>query len=221
MSGAIARRDFLRATGATVIVAGGFDGDSRTCRGRALVGGNGAAETQGAAERLRLPHAHLRQPLSGRPQRHAAAARRDRRRLSPASEADRHDAQRRRHALDLRHRQFLHARRDGQARRDRARRRGGRHERHRRRTQAAARPRRSRHPLQSRPVRRHHASTCSSRCRSASTISAGTSRSICWATPIVETADLLQRLPSPDRVRPYGAHSSTGRRRSSGFRSWC
>ena len=31
-------------------------------------------------------------------------------------------------------------------------------------------------------------STCSSRCRSASTISAGMSRSICWATQIVETA---------------------------------
>ena len=35
---------------------------------------------------------------------------------------------------------------------------------------------------------------------------------------IVENADLLQRLPTPDRVRPYGAHPSTGRRRSSGFR---
>ena len=35
---------------------------------------------------------------------------------------------------------------------------------------------------------------------------------------IVENADLFQRLPTPDRVRPYGAHSSAGRSRSSGFR---
>ena len=31
------------------------------------------------------------------------------------------------------------------------------------------------------------------------------------ADAIVENADLFQRLPKPDRVRPYGAHSSSGR----------
>ena len=37
---------------------------------------------------------------------------------------------------------------------------------------------------------------------------------------IVENADLFQRLPTPDRLRPYGPHSSAGRRRSSSF-AWC
>ena len=43
--------------------------NGRAHRDRALVGGNGTAKTQGAAERVRLSHAHLRQPLSGRPHR--------------------------------------------------------------------------------------------------------------------------------------------------------
>ena len=156
MSGARTRRDFLKATGATVIVAGGFD---------ATAGHAEAVPWSTGTEppKLKAPpnacdcHMHIydsRFPVA--PHRHAASGQRDRRRLSPASKAARHDAQRRRQPLDLRNRQFLHARRDGQDRRDRAGRSGGRHERHRRRTQAAARPRDSRHPLQPRAIRRNH-----------------------------------------------------------------
>ena len=60
MSGVIARRGFLRAMGATIIVAGGFDASTGQRSDRALVVGNRTAKAQGAAERLRLSHAHLR-----------------------------------------------------------------------------------------------------------------------------------------------------------------
>ena len=40
MSGARTRRGFLKAMGATVIVAGGFERNGGTCADRALVDGN-------------------------------------------------------------------------------------------------------------------------------------------------------------------------------------
>ena len=51
-----------------------------------MVRWDSAAETQTAAERLRLPHAHLRQPFSRCAQRHNAATRCERRRPPPPSE---------------------------------------------------------------------------------------------------------------------------------------
>ena len=92
---------------------------------------HGAAGAEGAGERLRLPHAHLRRPLPGRCQRDVAAAGRPRRRLPPPAAPPRHDPERGGDSLDLRHRQPLHARRPGPARRRRAGRGGGRHQRRR------------------------------------------------------------------------------------------
>ena len=162
MSGAMARRGFLKAMGATLIVAGGFETTRDSADRR-------PGRREPKPPKLKAPpnacdcHMHIydsRFPVAPTP---SSARRRDRRRLSPVSEAHRHDPQRRRHALDLRNRQFLHPRRDGQARRDRARRGGGRHERHRRRAQAAATASAfaASASISSSPARRR--STCSSR----------------------------------------------------------
>ena len=136
MSDIIARRIFLKGLGRRSWRLAVSRVSTGRQSSRALVIWHRTAKAQGAAERLRLSHAHLRQPFSRRSKREAAAGGCDNRRLSAVSETDRHNAQRRGHALDLRHGQFLHARCNGQARRERSGRRGGRHKRQRRRTQA-------------------------------------------------------------------------------------
>ena len=139
MSNVIARRGFLRAMGATVIVAGGFNASrGETQQAVPVVVGNRTAKAEGAAERLRLPHAHLRQPLSGRAQRQAAAARCDRRRLSPACRSGIGTTRNvvvtpSTYGTDNSCTLDAMAKLGATA----ARRRGGRYERHRRRTQAA------------------------------------------------------------------------------------
>jgi hypothetical protein len=66
MSDNIARRVLLRAMGATVMAAGGFGASQGQTHEPAPWSSGRTAETKGAAERLRLSHAHLRQSVSGR-----------------------------------------------------------------------------------------------------------------------------------------------------------
>ncbi len=113
--------------------------------------GQRGAEAQGAGERLRLPHAHLRRrALPARAARPAIAHAGEcgRRAVSAAAAAHRHDAHRDRHARRLRDRQSRHARRHRAARRaNDARRRGGASDRDRRGAEDDGRRRHSRHPL--------------------------------------------------------------------------
>ena len=178
----------------------------------AVVGRHRGAEAERAEKRLRLPHAHLRQPLPDRAERDLEAGRRQDRRLPAPAEAHRHDAQRRSAALDLRHRQFLHAGRHGEDRADGARRRRRRHERDRRRAQAPARSRRARHPLQPGAGRRddgRHARAA---------VEARRRPRLARADPHARRPDRRHREhPQPpavaDRVRPHGAHPEGRRRR--------
>jgi hypothetical protein len=112
MSANIARRALLRAMGATAMAAGGFD--------RSLAEAQLPAPWSSGTEtpKLKAPpnacdcHMHIydsRFPVAPNAKLRPPDATV---RLSAVAEAYRRDAQRRRHAVDLRHGQFLHCRRD-------------------------------------------------------------------------------------------------------------
>ena len=76
MSRMIGRRPALRAVAAMAAAGAGLGGAASPARrSRCRIGRHGAAGAEGAGERLRLPHAHLRRPLPGRCQRDVAAGR--------------------------------------------------------------------------------------------------------------------------------------------------
>ena len=83
------------------------------------------------------------------------------------------------------------------------------------------RSRHSRHPLQSRLNRAPRRSTCLSPCRSGSMISAGTSRSIMLRRPNRRECGPSAAAAFADRLRPSGAHSLAGRPRSIRHSHWC
>src|SRR5580700_12058653 len=112
MSGVIARRGFLRAMGVTVIVASGFKASTGQTQ-QAVPWSLGTEPPK-----LKAPpnacdcHMHIydsRFPVAPNAKLRPPDATV---RLSAVAEAYRRDAQRRRHAVDLRHGQFLHCRRD-------------------------------------------------------------------------------------------------------------
>ena len=185
-------------------------------RNRALVDGNRIAKTQGAAERVRLPHAHLRQPFPVAPTASCVRATRPST-LPPFPEADWRDP----HVVVTPSTYGT----DNPCTLDAMARLGPAHMAWRWLTPASptldpapAPLRRSGHPLQPRPVRRddHRHARAAIEARQPS-------RLACVQIHMWPTRSSRQR-PScnvcrPDRIRPHAAHSSTGRHRSSGFRA--
>ena len=108
MSGAIARRGFLKAMGATFIVASGLDAAAGQAQTVPWSSGTEAPKLKAPPNACDC-HMHIynsRFPVAPNAKLRPPDATVDDYRLFP--EADRHDAQRRRHAIDLRHGQFLH-----------------------------------------------------------------------------------------------------------------
>ena len=141
MSANVARRALLKGMGAMAMAAAGSPSAAQAQQPAPWSAGSEAPKLKAPADACDC-HMHIydnRFPVA--PEREAAAAGCDGRRLSSVAEAARHDAQRGGHAVDLRHGQFRHARRHRETRRDGPRRRRRRYQRQRRRAEAARRPR--------------------------------------------------------------------------------